>query len=268
MKKLIATAAAATALAAPTAPALAEDSPFELTANVGLFSQYVFRSIRQTGGNPAVQGGFDFAHKSGFYAGTWASNVSWLQDFDLYSRSSLEWDFYGGFKSNIGDTDFYFDIGTIYYWYPGTKNPGVVSADTWEGYLGLGWKWLGVKYSYSFTDYFGAQPTGEKTDGSWYLDFFVNFPVGETGLTLKAHYGILDVKRDGNQADGTKASYDDWLIGVAYTVPTGFFKNTEIGAFYVDNNVKNGDAGTNFYTTPDGYNTAKDSFVVYVKKTF
>jgi uncharacterized protein (TIGR02001 family) len=268
MKQLIATAAAAAALAAPAAPSLAADSPFEFTANVGLFSQYLFRSIRQTGGNPAVQGGFDFAHSSGLYAGTWASNVSWLQDFDLYTRSSLEWDFYGGFKRNIGDTDFYFDIGTIYYWYPGTKNPGVVSADTWEGYLGLGWKWLGVKYSYSFTDYFGARPTGQKTDGSWYLDFFVNFPVGETGLTLKAHYGILDVKRDGNRADATEASYNDWLLGVAYTVPSGFFKNTELGAYYADNNVKNGDAGTNFYTTPAGYNTAKDSFVVYVKKTF
>ena len=48
------------------------------TGNVGLFSQYVFRGISQTNEKPALQGGFDLGHKSGFYVGTWASNISWL----------------------------------------------------------------------------------------------------------------------------------------------------------------------------------------------
>ena len=34
----------------------------------------------QTNEKPAVQGGFDLGHKSGFYVGTWASNVSWISD--------------------------------------------------------------------------------------------------------------------------------------------------------------------------------------------
>ena len=46
------------------------------TANIGLFSEYIFRGISQTGGKPAVQGGFDYSHASGFYAGTWASNIT------------------------------------------------------------------------------------------------------------------------------------------------------------------------------------------------
>ena len=50
------------------------------TGNVGLYSQYVFRGISQTNEKPAVQGGFDLGHKSGFYAGTWASNISWISD--------------------------------------------------------------------------------------------------------------------------------------------------------------------------------------------
>jgi len=86
------TALAQTA-AAPATPATPEHT---LTANVGLYSEYIFRGIAQTGGKPAVQGGFDYAHSSGFYAGTWASNISWLEDFGAYDRSSLEWDFYGG----------------------------------------------------------------------------------------------------------------------------------------------------------------------------
>jgi uncharacterized protein (TIGR02001 family) len=268
MKKLLLTAATA-ALTAPAAPLLAQDSPHTLTANVGLFSEYIFRGVTQTAGDPAIQGGFDYGHSSGLYVGTWASNVSWLKDFGTYSSSSLEWDFYGGFKRNFGSTDFYFDVGTIYYYYPGNKVSGAVSADTWELYAGVGWKWLGLKYSYSLDDYFGARPTGQKTDGTWYLDFFVNYPVGETGFTLIGHYGILDVKDDGNQDAATKASYDDWKIGASYTVPSGFFKGLEAGLYYTDTNVKNSSVtGTNFYTDLNGLNTADDAFVFYVKKTF
>ena len=63
------------------APAAAPTPPFTATANVGLFSEYVFRGLTQTNQKPAVQGGFDLAHKSGFYVGTWASNVNWIDDF-------------------------------------------------------------------------------------------------------------------------------------------------------------------------------------------
>jgi uncharacterized protein (TIGR02001 family) len=278
MKKFILASAAAAAVAAPVAPVLAQDSPHTLTANVGLFSEYIFRGVTQTAEEPAVQGGFDYGHSSGFYVGTWASNVSWLEDFGTYNNSSLEWDFYGGFKRNFGSSDFYFDVGTIYYYYPGSRLSSVrgsappvptYSADTWELYAGFGWKWLGLKYSYSLQDYFGARPTGQKTDGTWYLDFFANYPIGETGFTVIAHYGILDVKHDGDRDSATKASYDDWKIGVSYTVPSGFFKNLEAGLYYTDTNVKNSSVtGTNFYTDQTGLNTADDAFVLYVKKTF
>src|SRR5207237_1081318 len=78
---------AAGAVAQTPAPAATPEHTF--TANVGLFSEYIFRGISQTGGRPAVQGGFDYAHASGLYLGTWASNISWLEDFGLYNRSRL-----------------------------------------------------------------------------------------------------------------------------------------------------------------------------------
>ena len=63
--------AQAAAPAADAKPAEAKP-PYTITGNFGLFSQYIFRGLGQTGRKPAAQGGFDFAHESGFYAGTWA----------------------------------------------------------------------------------------------------------------------------------------------------------------------------------------------------
>jgi uncharacterized protein (TIGR02001 family) len=270
MKKFLLASTAAGLLALPAAPALAQaTSPHSLSGNLGFTSNYIFRGISQTGGKVAFQGGFDYGHDSGLYAGTWASNVSWLEDFGAYTHSSLEWDFYGGFKRNIGDSDFYYDLSTIYYYYPGTRNPGVTSANTWEIAAGIGWKFLGAKYSYALTNYFGAKPTGNDTDGSWYLDLFANYPFGESGFAVFGHYGILKVRNDGNELAATKASYNDWKIGASYTVPSGMVSGLEIGAYYTDTDEKNSAAtGTNFYTDLTGYNTAKGTAVVYLKKAF
>ena len=245
-------------------PAAAPPPPeHTVTANVGLFSEYIFRGIAQTAGKPAVQGGFDYAHSSGFYAGTWASNISWLEDFGLYNRSSLEWDFYAGFKQNFPGAyeDFFYDLGVYGYVYPGRKNPGVVSADTWELYGALGWKWISVKFSYSLQDYFGIRPNGQKTDGTWYIDGSATYPLGETGFALLGHVGHLDVRHDGS--GDLKAGYTDWKAGISYTVPDGVLKGLEVGAYYTGNNAK-----SFFYTDLTGYDTSKDRGIVYVKKTF
>jgi len=246
------------ALAQAAAPAAAPDHT--VTGNVGLYSEYLFRGIAQTAGKPALQGGFDYAHSSGFYLGTWATNISWLGDFGAYTKSSLEWDFYGGYKGAFAD-DWTYDVGLLYYYYPGTANPGLIKADTFEGYVGIGWKFLSAKLSYNFDDYFGARPIGEETKGTWYLDLGATYPLGDSGASLVAHYGILDVKNDGTGS--TESSYEDWKLGLAYTIPDGFMKGVEVGAYYSGNNAKEG-----FYTDLTGYNTAKDVVVAYVKKTF
>jgi len=262
MRKALLTLALGSALAAPAlAQAQAQTtSPHSFTGNVGLYSNYIFRGISQTGGKPALQGGFDYAHSSGIYLGTWASNISWLEDFNQYTRSSLEWDFYGGYKGSIGKSDFTFDLGTIYYYYPGDKNAGAVDANTWEIYAGLGWKFLGLKYSYNLDNYFGAQPTGRKTDGTWYLDLFADYPIGESGFSINAHYGFLEVDNDGSGAN--EASYNDWKIGVKYVVPSGMLKDVNLGAYYTDNDA------SRLYVDGNNYNTGKSAFVVYVSKSF
>jgi len=280
MKKLYLAAAVAAAAAAPTAgfaQAAAPASPHTFTANVGLFSEYVFRGIKQSGGQPAVQGGFDYSHASGFYLGTWASSISWLQDFKTYERSSVEWDFYGGYKGTFAGTDFGYDVGTLYYWYPGKKVPGANSADTWEIYGALTWKFLSAKLSYSLTDYFGAKPNanGDSTDGTLYLDFSFNYPIPNTAFSVNAHFGILDVANDGDDGDTVntlgKVSYNDWKLGAAYLVPAGPLKDLEIGAYYADSDAKSffyTDLTGGALTGGHGFDTSGSTLVLYVKKTF
>jgi len=217
--------------AAPAAPA----SPHTLTGNVGLYSQYIFRGLTQTNRDPAIQGGFDYSHSSGLYAGTWASNISWLKENNSsvagtagsYSGGgSMEWDFYGGYKSTFGKSDFTYDIGLLYYYYPGDVAPGFVKADTLELYGALGWKWITAKYSHSMNNKtFGVTDSR----GTYYFEVNADVPVGETGLTVNLHWGKQ--KFDGNGgANDTNFSYKDWKVGVTYALPKDF----SIGAFYSD----------------------------------
>src|ERR1039458_2833790 len=137
------------ALAAPGV-AMADAAPAPtpaVTANVALVTNYLYRGISQTGAKPAIQGGFDYAHASGFYAGVWGSSISWLSDAYTASANAnapaaanagannagLELDTYFGFKNNFA-TDYSYDVGFLRYNYPGTYAVGATKADTNEIY--------------------------------------------------------------------------------------------------------------------------------------
>ena len=264
---------------AQTAPAPEPASPNTFTGNVGLFSQYIFRGLTQTNREPALQGGFDYAHASGFYAGTWGSNISWLQDGGSYNRGgSLELDIYGGFKGSIGSSDFGYDVGLLYYWYPGDITPGCTigtsttcpKADTLELYGALSWKWLSGKLSYALSsDVFGVP----NADGTYYLDLTASYPVPDTKLTLIAHYGIQKYTGSTSGAvanNDTIFSYNDWKLGVNYSLPKDF----TVGFFYTDTS----SADVRGYgSTSDcvggvcgAYprNIAKSTGTVFIQKTF
>lgn len=262
LKKTVIAGALAAAFTPGFASAEAPASPHTLTGNVGFFSQYIFRGLTQTDRDPALQAGFDYGHASGFYAGTWASNISWLRDFGTYSGGgSLEWDFYGGFKGAFGKSDFGYDVGLLYYYYPGTVIPGAVKANTLEAYGALSWKWLSAKYSYSLDNKtFGVADSR----GTWYLDLTANVPIGGTGLTAIAHWGKQ--KFEGSAVPGTSndsvASYEDWKIGLSYALPKDF----TIGAFYTDTSMSATQEA--FYTTPAGRFVGKGTGTVFIQKTF
>lgn len=217
--KPLATALAILATIATAGTAHAGDGPF--TANVGLVSDYAYRGWSQTDERPALQGGFDYAHDSGLYAGVWGSNVSWLSDSNPNVHNSLELDIYGGYKGTVGAIGY--DVGLLQYYYPGSYPKGFNSPDTLEGYIGLSWEFLSFKYSYAFTDLFGY----EKSDGSQYYDLGAAVDVGG-GFTLAAHVGYSDIK---GQDD-----YTDWKLGV-----TKEFGGFNFGLHYVDTDVDNAD---------------------------
>jgi uncharacterized protein (TIGR02001 family) len=229
---LAAAQAAAPAAAAP-------ESPHTITGNVGLFSSYRFRGIDQTFGKPAIQGGVDYSHSSGFYAGNWNSNVNQGAG---YPGGNLEMDFYGGWKKTWGDWGV--DLGALYYYYPGTNatltsvptvannRPGgrtlTGRVDNTELYVAGSWKFVTVKYSRAVSDYF-ATPN---TKGSNYLDLGANYDLGG-GWGINGHLGHLNFK---NMVNG---NYTDWKIGV-----TKDFSGWVFAASYIDTNAKGSCAAT------------------------
>lgn len=244
--KSLSSALAVAGLLVPVASLAADAPEHTLTANVGLFSQYIFRGLPQTNGEPALQGAFDYAHASGFYLGTWASNISWLKENlttgpnavsgTYKSGGSLEWDFYGGYKGTVGD--FGYDVGLLQYYYPGDVIPGANKADTLEAYVAGSWKWFTLKYSQSLkSKTFGVNDSR----GTYYLDLSASFPLGETGLTLGAHYGIQKYKgRDPINTNGANNddlfSYNDYKISLAYDLgkASKTLENVTLGVAYTD----------------------------------
>jgi len=244
MRKTLLTLSVSAALATPmlaqAQQTAAPQSPHTLTGNAGIYSSYRFRGIDQTFGKPALQGGIDYSHASGFYLGNWNSNVSEGAGFPA---ANLEMDFYGGWKGSWGD--FGLDVGAIHYAYPGSDvnaangtgpyvNPRDAtrthtgSVSNTELYIGASWKWLSLKYSHATSDYFSLPGTR----GSNYLDLSANYDLGG-GWGVNGHVGRFKLKGWSTGTDLTNGDYTDWKIGVTKDVSGWVF-----GASYLTTNAK------------------------------
>ncbi|MEO1207012.1 MAG: TorF family putative porin [Pseudomonadota bacterium] len=126
-KLLSAVGAGVLATAAFGGSAVAQDK-LELSANIGATSDYVFRGGSQTLEDPAVQGGFDATYGM-FYAGVWASNVDFVDGSGGPGSgdATIEVDLYAGITPSYMGVDF--DLGVIYYAYPGAESLGTADLD-------------------------------------------------------------------------------------------------------------------------------------------
>lgn len=183
-------AAAADPASAPAGAATGAPATSPFTANVTLASQYVSRGFRQTWGKPALQGGFDYAHSSGLFAGTWLSSVS----SKFIEGGTVEWDLYAGYGGSIGDVSY---AGTVYYYvYPGARmEASATNYNYGEFVAALTYKWFTAKYWLTYTpNYFGydskslGQPGDKGSRGSGYLDLNTNIDLTH-GFGLLLHYG-------------------------------------------------------------------------------
>ena len=245
-----------TALALAASAAVPSIASAQLSGNMGIVSDYRFRGISQTYTQPAIQGGIDYAHSSGFYIGNWNSSVSGVS---FAGGGGIEMDLYGGFKKGFGDLTL--DVGLLQYYYPNAKALGTEKYDTLEAYVGLSWKFLSAKYSQTLTDWFGVNSistatTNGNSEGSGYLELNASYEL-KPKLTLVGHLGQQTVKNYKN------FDYTDYKIGLTYDL-----NGWVLGAAYIDT-----DADDPFYTAvADGAGKVKDigkgTVVLSIGKTF
>ena len=253
-------------LTALSAPGFALAADFTPSANVSLVTDYLYRGISQTGSKPAIQGGFDLAHSSGLYIGAWGSSISWLGDGRIADNAGLELDTYAGYKAAAGPVSY--DVGFLRYNYPGAYIPGVTfagttipvaKADTNEIYGALTYSIVTAKLSYSLGDLF----TVPNAKGSTYFDLSASYPIGDTGVTIGAHYGKQTYK--GSSADTLKAvgadpTYADYKLSV-----TKDFSGYVLGLAYSKTNAST--AAGSYYKVL-GKDLGKGTAVLSLSRTF
>lgn len=167
----------------------------EVSGNITLATDYVFRGVTQTDNGPAIQGGFDVESGS-FYAGAWASNV------EFGDGTNLELDLYAGFTPSAGGFDF--DLGGIFYAYPGSPD-GAGEQDFFEAFAGVsrgygdfGWD---AKLSWS-PDFYLESGT------AWYAELGASWQIAEN-FAVDARAGLSQFD------DLAGADYEDYQIGAS-----------------------------------------------------
>jgi uncharacterized protein (TIGR02001 family) len=262
--------------------AMAEEATpdYTITSNASFVSDYIFRGQSQTWGKPAVQISSELAHKSGLYAGFFGSNVSshWLPG------ATLETDLYAGFRNKIGATEVGYDVGGIYYMYPGAdwkesnwaganaKN----SVNTFEVYGALSYKWLSFKTGITTTEYFGwnennsgvgigfgndlAAGVKGSTKGSYFTELNAAYEVLPS-WTMSGQVGHQVI----NNSTGLDITY--YKAGISKALPADW----SIAAFYSGSSEP--DAYKRFASLNNGNGTglsdiAKDKVFFSVSKSF
>ena len=246
-KIVLALLATSSAAFAQTAPAEPEST---LGYNVGVVSEYRYRGLAQTKGDPALQGGVDYAHASGLYVGAWGSSIKWIKDAGSDAKGPVELDLYGGYKFEAAGLAY--DVGYLRYEYVGntyTKTGGV-NANTDEVYGAVTAGPATLKYSYAFSDLFGF--TNSK--GSTYWDLSATFDLGN-GYSLVPHAGRQAV------ANNAAYSYTD----IALTLNKDFGEGLVGSVSAISTNGKGKAA---FESVVSKYDTAKNALVVGVKYSY
>ncbi len=174
------------------ASAQAEELPagWSLSSNVALTSNYLLRGGSESDEDPAIQGGFDLDHTSGFYIGTWGSSVALGED-------STEIDFYAGYGFEVAP-GFDLDLGVVAYtYYPAGD------ADDEEIYAGIASSVADLDYDFYL--YSNSEPdiTGELN---------LAYPI-PGGVSLLGQLGFVEPDED----DG---DYIYYAVGASYSYQT------------------------------------------------
>ena len=194
--KLHAAAAALLLMAAPGA-AFAQTAP-DWAFNAAVGSDYVFRGVSQTEEDPAISAGVDLTAGS-FYAGAWASNVSFVGD----DNTDAEVDLYGGFRTETAGWNL--DLGVVGYLY--TSQPDGADYDYAEVKLAasraVGPATVGAAVYYS-PDFFGTSE-----DEATYVE-------ANAAFSPAAKWTVSGAV--GRQFVSSDFDYTTWNVGAAFAL--------------------------------------------------
>ncbi|MFT8737330.1 MAG: TorF family putative porin [Zymomonas mobilis] len=215
-------------------------SPFTVSGNLSLFSDYRFRGLSRSNNHPAVQGSVTIAHRSGFYVGAWSSN---LAGWGKMGDSKMELDVFGGYRHTVGA--FTVDGGAIGYIYPagggGTKNNyfeiyGSASALVGPFTGKLGFNVAPPQHALGRYDPDSLSKHGDHSNVYAYGE--TDFAIPRTAAALHGHVGHTS----GEAGFGPNfvslsptGGYWDWKIGADYT----FVKHVKVGVWWSDTNIDN-----------------------------
>jgi uncharacterized protein (TIGR02001 family) len=228
----------------------------QVSGNLGLTSDYRFRGISQSQNAPAVQGGVDYAHSSGLYIGNWNSSVS----SQVYTNGAgVESDLYAGYKKDIyrGIT---IDVGTYNYFYPRATTAAKTGSnyDTYEGFIGVGYGPVAVKYSQTLGNGYFGTANAKNTN---YTQADIAQSLAPVSARLKdvsflAHYGRTNV------ANSSNLDYNDVNVGLGYALPKDWSINAK---YYTNSSMTSTFQNAN---NVNGQKLYKNAVVATLTKTF
>ena len=199
------------ALAAASAPALAEDAGLSLSGEAAIVSDYRYRGVSLSGRDPALQAGVELSHDSGLYAGVWGSTI---EGGALWG--DVEVDLTAGWSGDVAE-NLTVDAMLSYYAYP-DGDAGAGPAHYWEATGKLTRSFGGVEGSA------GASYAWEQAalgGDSLYLFTEAAAPIATTPLVVKAGAGYSTgaLAYDGGNLDwtlGLEAEIGPVALGLAY----------------------------------------------------
>ncbi|QIO07557.1 TorF family putative porin [Acinetobacter shaoyimingii] len=231
MKSTLKALSLAVIASASTATFAAEEATptHSFSGNISVLSSYILRGNTTSPENTdaTLQGGLDYSHASGLYAGWWTSTLG----TDVYGTSNpMENNFYAGYNGKISDDLGYTIGGTYYYYY----DVGTSDNNGLELLLGLNYKdvavtaqtllkdtlwgnsgdtYLKASYSYPLPKDFsldtalglyyykenGKFNTSTETFGFRHFDIGLSKPLGDTGITANMNYIIGGYDRFDNK---------------------------------------------------------------------
>lgn len=176
--------------------AVAGPARWDVSGNVAISTDYVFRGVSQTEEDAAISAGVDVSDGMA-YAGAWASNVSYAGDPD----TNVEVDLYGGVRPTFAGLNW--DLGVVGYIY--LNQPDGADYSYVEAKVGASRAFGPV--TTSLTGYWSPDFFGASEDEAFYLEAAASASPADRWMIS----GVV-----GRQWVSSDFDYTTWNLGAAY----------------------------------------------------